>query len=83
MSLEALRPRPRPRIRPRGVMEYWSEEYCAKSNLRPAFAGLEVLKRATDHGPKFRWSNVQLSQSTASSGQVICFDRHLGLKPQA
>jgi hypothetical protein len=51
--------------------------------LRPAFAGLEVLKRATDHGPKFRWSNVQLSQSTASSGQVICFDRHLGLKPQA
>src|SRR5260370_9183744 len=44
---KALRSRPRPRIRPRGVMECWSIgvlEYCAKSELHPPFAGLVLLK---------------------------------------
>jgi hypothetical protein len=40
---EALRSRPRrrprPRIQPRGVMEQWSNEYCALTELHPAAAG--------------------------------------------
>jgi len=47
----ALRSRPRPRIRPREVMEYWSVECCANSELRPR-SGLEMLKKILGSGFK-------------------------------
>jgi hypothetical protein len=82
------RPRRRPRIRPRGVMECWSVgvlEYCAKSELHPASAGLGMLK-----GRKIFSSAVHLVNASTPDAPVLpplqggaFMNRHLGLKPQA
>jgi len=45
---KALRTRPRPRIRPRGVMEYWSVGVLRQVRIAPCVRGVEDAERAED-----------------------------------
>src|SRR5260221_8177232 len=61
----ALRSRPRPRIRPRGEMEYWSVGCCPNSQLHPR-SGLGMLKKIL--GSRFEIIRINQCESLGPLG---------------
>ena len=64
---------PRPRIRPRGVMEYWSVGCCANSELHPR-SGLGMLKKIL--GSRFEIIRINQCESARSSWVGRTFTQH-------
>jgi hypothetical protein len=78
--------RPRPRIRPRGVMECWSVGVLRQVQIAPRDRGVgdaERVKDVCDGRFVFICVHLRLTDLPPLWGGCVFLNRYLGLKPQA